>query len=178
MELVAFSCAELSHWWWSHASELLVAKKNCSDHVPSIFRSESEKRPHCAIFFSKRSDISTLVERFVYPLPDTTGELRARGLFTAFDLRDSHALWLLDRISRSWFGRKKTLESFSSQYAHGASLYLGFYHSWLERIARSRSNVPPRRCCYNSSRLFGPTTARCGGRPCRSGRIPNLAEHC
>jgi len=27
MELVAFSCAELSHWWWSHASELLVAKK-------------------------------------------------------------------------------------------------------------------------------------------------------
>ena len=94
------ACSKLSRGGRGDAIELLASQEDCSDaHCPGRRSGEEgEKKSHNHIF-GKNHSVHCPPERPLDQISRPCMELHGRGLFTAHNLHDSHAVRIADRTS-------------------------------------------------------------------------------
>jgi len=86
------TCLQFSHWRHRHANEFLALEANCWVSPFSSADGEQGEALGNPLGFNERSIILILGECAVPSIHDPARKLLARGLFTACDLHDSHAV--------------------------------------------------------------------------------------
>lgn len=96
--------SELSCGRRGDAIQLLASKKDCSDVDCPSRCSRKTRKKGCDNPFGENLSVYCAPKRALDQIPRPRMEFYGRGLFTAYNLHDSHAVRIADRtsIGRSW----------------------------------------------------------------------------